>query len=110
MERTESDFKQRVESVVLQIPEGRVMTYGQIAAICGNARAARIVGGIAHFGDPELPWHRVVNKKGGLAAGYPGGRHAHAQHLVSEGLTISPDHYIDDMSGRLWSPMEATGE
>ena len=39
-------FRQRVEAVVRDIPEGRVMTYGQIAALCGNARAARIVGGI----------------------------------------------------------------
>jgi alkylated DNA nucleotide flippase Atl1 len=80
------------------------MTYGQIAAMCGNARAARIVGGIAHFGDPDLPWQRVVNKKGGLAAGYPGGRSAHAEHLRAEGLEISADHYVVDMSERLWSP------
>ena len=39
-----------IESLVAQIPRGRVMTYGQLAALCGNARAARIVGGIAHFG------------------------------------------------------------
>jgi alkylated DNA nucleotide flippase Atl1 len=86
------------------------MTYGQIAAICGNARAARIVGGIAHFGDPELPWQRVVNKKGGLAAGYPGGRRAHAQHLIQEGVSISPDHYVEEMSDRLWSPTEISDE
>lgn len=89
-----------------QIPRGRVMTYGQLAALCGNARAARIVGGIAHFGDPALPWQRVVNKKGGLAAGYPGGRQAHAQHLRAEGVEISGDYYVIDMSNRLWRPHE----
>ena len=47
------------------------MTYGQLAALCGNARAARIVGGIAHFGDPGLPWQRVVNKRGGLGGRLP---------------------------------------
>ena len=64
------------------------MTYGQLAALCGNARAARIVGGIAHFGDPDLPWQRVVNKQGGLASGYPGGRTCHAKHLESEGVEV----------------------
>jgi methylated-DNA-protein-cysteine methyltransferase-like protein len=106
MDNIESKFKDRVEDLVSQIPRGRVMTYGQIAAICGNARAARIVGGIAHFGDPELPWQRVVNVKGGLASGYPGGRKAHAEHLTAEGVIITPDHYVKDMQNYLWSPNE----
>jgi methylated-DNA-protein-cysteine methyltransferase-like protein len=49
-----SSFSERVEDIVRQIPKGRLMTYGQIAALCGNARAARIVGSIAHFGNPEM--------------------------------------------------------
>lgn len=80
------------------------MTYGQIAALCGNARASRIVGGIAHFGDPELPWQRVVNRKGGLAAGYPGGRVAHAAHLLQEGVEVDDEYYIKDMHLLLWYP------
>ncbi len=85
------DFAERVRLIVAKIPKGRVMTYGQLAALAGNARAARIVGGIAHFGDPELPWHRVVNKRGGLASGYPGGRNAHAEHLRAEGVEVFDD-------------------
>lgn len=80
------------------------MTYGQLAAICGDARAARIVGGIAHFGDPDLPWQRVVNKKGGLASGYPGGRYAHAEHLRAEGVKITEDYYVEEMEKVLWQP------
>lgn len=49
-----SDFKAEVYKLVAQIPPGRVMTYGQIAALCGKPRAARIVGGIAHFGPTHL--------------------------------------------------------
>lgn len=85
-----------------QIPAGRVMTYGQLAALCGNARAARIVGGIAHFGDPALPWQRVVNKQGGLAAGYPGGRTAHGRHLEAEGVMVT-DHKVN-VQELLWWP------
>ena len=83
------------------------MTYGQIAALCGNARAARIVGGIAHFGDPELPWHRVVNKSGGLAAGYPGGREAHKKHLQSEGIVVLPNNKVN-VESLLWNPSRNT--
>jgi len=95
-------FRERVEAIVAQIPQGRVMTYGQLAALCGNARAARIVGGVAHFGDSALPWQRVVNKSGGLAAGYPGGRHGHAEHLRSEGVTVVNDAV--DVQSLLWWP------
>jgi methylated-DNA-protein-cysteine methyltransferase-like protein len=97
-------FAQRVEAIVRQIPKGRVMTYGQIAALCGNARAARIVGGVAHFGDPELPWQRVVNKSGGLASGYPGGRAGHAEHLKAEGFEIDEDYKIVGLGEVLWNP------
>lgn len=99
-------FAERVQALVAQIPKGRVMTYGQLAALCGNARAARIVGGIAHFGDPDLPWQRVVNKKGGLAAGYPGGRTGHKAHLEAEGVEVIDDegNYYVDIDKLIWSP------
>lgn len=100
-------FRERVEAVVAQIPRGRVMTYGQIAALCGNARAARIVGGTAHFGDPALPWQRVVNKFGGLASGYPGGHHGHKQVLEAEGIKVSDDMRVD-VEALLWWPHEGT--
>jgi methylated-DNA-protein-cysteine methyltransferase-like protein len=99
----EPGFRERVEAIVAQIPRGRVMTYGQLAALCGNARAARIVGGIAHFGDPDLPWQRVVNKKGGLAAGYPGGRQEHQSVLEAEGVKVS-DRGEVDLERLLWWP------
>ena len=101
----DSNFRQRVESLVAQIPPGQVMTYGQLAALCGNARAARIVGGIAHFGDPDLPWQRVVNKQGGLASGYPGGRAGHKAQLESEGITVSEDYKIN-VEELLWWPQQ----
>jgi methylated-DNA-protein-cysteine methyltransferase-like protein len=102
----DKNFKKRIEAIVAQIPKGRVMTYGQLAALCGNARAARIVGGIAHFGDPNLSWQRVVNKKGGLAAGYPGGRSAHKEHLETEGVAVQGGYgnYYVNVEELLWSP------
>lgn len=103
MQPVDPNFRERVEAIVSQIPKGRVMTYGQLAALCGNARAARIVGGIAHFGDPDLPWQRVVNKQGGLASGYPGGRQGHKAHLEAEGVTVTEDYTVD-VRNLLWWP------
>jgi methylated-DNA-protein-cysteine methyltransferase-like protein len=97
------NFRQRVEAIVAQIPQGRVMTYGQLAALCGNARAARIVGGIAHFGDPKLPWQRVVNKQGGLASGYPGGWQGHRAALEAEGYEVSGEYQVN-VTSLLWWP------
>lgn len=97
------DFAAHVTHLVSNIPQGRVMTYGQIAALCGNVRAARIVGGIAHFGDPGVPWHRVVNKQGGLANGYPGGKYGQKEALEAEGVEVS-DNLTVEVSALLWKP------
>jgi len=102
-EGVEPGFRNSVELLVAQIPELRVMTYGQIAALCGSPRAARIVGGIAHFGYPALPWQRVVNKQGGLANGYPGGKEGHKQVLEGEGFSVNEDYTIE-IGKYLWQP------
>lgn len=69
-----------------QVPYGRVTTYGDLAGLAGHANASRIVGGIAHYGDPNQPWHRLVNRFGGLASGFRGGREAQQQMLEQEGI------------------------
>ena len=105
VETAEQGFQKSVYALVRQIPKGRVMTYGQLAALAGSPRAARMVGGIAHFGDPDLPWQRVVNKQGGLASGYPGGRSSHAEHLRAEGVEVSDDYYVD-VTRLIWWPQD----
>ncbi|MCA9342597.1 MGMT family protein [Candidatus Saccharibacteria bacterium] len=102
MSGQEATFRSKVESMVAQIPEGRIMTYGQLASLCGHPRAARIVGGIAHFGDPKLPWQRVVNKHGGLASGFPGGKNGHKQVLEQEGFKVKD--FKVDVERLLWWP------
>ena len=97
----DDSFKDRVYELVGQIPKGRVMTYGDIAALCGQAHASRIVGGLAHFGPTELPWHRVVNRFGDCAAGYYGGKEGHKQALEQEGFTVV-NYRITDFAERRW--------
>ncbi len=99
----DGEFRDRVYALVSQIPEGRLMTYGDIATLCGSPNAARMVGGIAHFGPMELPWHRVVNRFGGLAAGYYGGKLGHQQVLEQEGFEVE-DFVIVDFAKRRWLP------
>ena len=64
----------RIYELMVQLPDDKVTTYGDLAAFAGHPYAARRVGEIAHGGPEELPWHRLVNCKGGLAVGFPGGR------------------------------------
>ena len=97
-------LREEVVAIVRSIPRGRLMTYGQIAALAGHPRAARMVGGIAHYGDPELPWQRVVNKQGNLASGYPGGRTCHQQALAREGVEIKD--FRAPIESLIWWPKE----
>jgi methylated-DNA-protein-cysteine methyltransferase-like protein len=103
MSRVDADFKERVYALVATIPKGRVMTYGQLAVLSGAAWAAWEVGQIAHTGPSDLPWQRVVNKQGGLASGYPGGKAGHKRDLEAEGVPVSVD-FTCNVQELLWSP------
>lgn len=97
------DFRAAVYDIVSRIPEGRVVTYGDIAAAAGHPHAARQVGGLAHFGPTELPWHRVVNRLGECASGYYGGKEGHKQALETEGFAVK-GYRIVDFEKRRWRP------
>ena len=108
MSRVDEAFKNRVYELVAQIPKGRVMTYGQIAALAGAAWAAWEVGQIANHGPEDLPWQRVVNKQGGLARGWPnGGVNGHRAALEADGVEVSDDYKVD-IGKLLWNPNQAT--
>lgn len=104
MSRVDSEFKNRIYEIVARIPQGKVMTYGQLAALAGAAWAAWEVGQIAHLGPTDLPWQRVVNKQGGLASGYiPGGRDGHKKDLEAEGVAVDEDYKVK-VDELLWWP------
>lgn len=99
-----SEFRRDVELLMAKVPAGQVTTYGDIAALAGHPYAARIVGGMAHYGDPELPWHRLVNRFGGLASGYHGGRRTQQEHLESEGITCT-NYVVNNFEEIRWRPL-----
>jgi len=103
MNEVSHDFKARIEGLIRMVPEGSVTTYGDLASLAGSPRAARIVGGVAHYGDQALPWHRLVNRYGGLASGFHGGREVQAQLLANEGVQCT-DHIVDSFDLIRWKP------
>jgi methylated-DNA-protein-cysteine methyltransferase-like protein len=104
-----SEFNDKVYEIVRRIPYGRVMTYGQVAALLGIPRAARAVGWALHAVPPgaAVPCQRVVNRNGGLAAGYGwGGQAAHKMDLVVEAVEIRDDFTVD-LKKYQWWPEES---
>lgn len=84
-----NSFTNEVIQIIKMIPKGQVMTYGQIAAYAGNPRGARQVSRILHSMTQKynLPWHRVINSKGGISLTGENG-FVQAQMLISEGVVV----------------------
>ena len=82
---------EKIYDVVRQIPRGRVATYGQVAAMAGNPRWARVVGYALHVNpNPEhIPCFRVVNRNGEVSKAFAfGGENMQIQLLQSEGVQV----------------------
>jgi methylated-DNA-protein-cysteine methyltransferase related protein len=90
-------FFKQVYAVVRTIPRGKVLTYGQIAALLGSPYMARQVGWAMHGCPKGLPWQRVVGAGGkilvnSLSAG--GGALLQRRLLELEGVHFA-GHRID---------------
>ncbi|MDN6466734.1 MAG: MGMT family protein [Bifidobacterium crudilactis] len=101
----ELNFSQRVYEVVRRIPEGTVATYGQVAALAGNPRNARIVGYALHV-NPEpgvIPCHRVVFRDGSLAPGFAfGGPERQRELLEAEHVRFIPEGGAEAAGAQGW--------
>jgi methylated-DNA-protein-cysteine methyltransferase-like protein len=60
-------FAPAVYALLRRVPRGRVVTYGQVAALVGRPRAPRAVGGAMRDCPDDVPWHRVVNAQGAIS-------------------------------------------
>ncbi len=90
-------FTMQVIRIIKAIPQGKVMTYGQIAAYAGNPRGARQVSRILHSmsGKHELPWFRVVNSQGKVSLQEGAGGELQTALLISEGVVFDLHNAID---------------
>ena len=97
------NFFNRVYDIVRQIPEGKVMTYGQVADEIGTKDARRVGQALhANKDSSNIPCHRVVNKDGRLAPGYAfGGPNEQRNRLLSEGVKFVDDNHVDLKSSML---------
>jgi methylated-DNA-protein-cysteine methyltransferase-like protein len=62
--------ERRIVDVLMALREGEVTTYGDVAAVAGYPKQARLVGRILQTTGAEVPWWRVVNATGRLVPGH----------------------------------------
>ena len=90
-------FTMGVISIIKEIPESKVMTYGQIAKCAGNPRAARQVVRILHSMSEKynLPWHRVINAKGEIGIKNPDLLAVQVFALEREGIVVTEGNRVN---------------
>ena len=87
----------RIYEVVKKIPKGNVASYGQVAALAGNKRWARVVGYALHANpDPNnIPCYRVVTKDGRVSSAFAfGGENRQIQLLKDDGVRFKDGKVI----------------
>lgn len=99
-------FFKKVYQVAVQIPYGRVTSYGAIANYLGSPKSARMVGwamNASHL-NPDIPAHRVVNRKGLLTGKHHfEGTNLMQQLLESEGVEVI-ENQIQEFDKLFWDP------
>ena len=88
---------EKIYDVVCQIPKGTVATYGQVAALAGNRRRARVVGYALHVNpDPDrIPCYRVVTKDGRVSSAFAfGGENKQVELLQADGVEFENGHVV----------------
>ncbi|HEY7215452.1 MAG TPA: MGMT family protein [Thermoanaerobaculia bacterium] len=105
--RSPKDALAKIYAIIQRIPHGKVATYGQVAALAGLPRRARMVGA-ALRNTPEdlsLPWQRVINAQGTVSrrAGL-GVEEGYQRHLLEEEGVVFDKHGRIDLERFRWEP------
>lgn len=88
MKKLKNSFTQAVYEVVKKIPEGRVLTYQEVAKRAGRPKAYRAVGNVLNRNfDPNIPCHRVI-RSDGKTGGYNRGAEQKAKLLRFEAKRV----------------------
>ena len=86
-----------VYALVRQVPPGKVVTYGQVAALLGQPQAARAVGYALRFlpAGTDVPWHRVINHRGQISLRTP------PESPLVQRLLLEEEGVVFDAEGRV---------
>jgi len=95
-----------VHTLVRQIPRGKVMSYGQVAACCPPLTARQVGRIMAGALDDDIPWWRVVGSDGSLRIHKRDPMLAQLQkaYLQSEGVQFTPDGRVQMTPEQLADP------
>ena len=104
----QTPFTLKIYEIARRIPKGKVATYGQLAALAGNAKAARAVGmAMRHNPDvPKTPCHRVVGA-GGALIGYSAGMGIHTKRKMLEAEGVAFNGIRVNLLKSQWHPNRA---
>ncbi len=99
-------FTEKVFMCVKKVPKGKVVSYGQVAAMVGKPQSARAVGWALRTLDPSnmsVPWWRVVNQKGFLSikGNFTATKNLQKSLLEKEEVKVSKG-YILNMKKHNW--------
>jgi methylated-DNA-protein-cysteine methyltransferase related protein len=101
---------EKVYRIVLRIPRGRVMTYGQIARLLEDRYSPRLIGWAMHATPDDgraIPWHRVINSRGGISTGRLLLNEPQLQQLLLEAEGVVFDERGQcNLKVHQWSPRE----
>jgi methylated-DNA-protein-cysteine methyltransferase-like protein len=92
-----SPFKDRVIQIIRMIPQGRVASYGQVAAYAGLPRAAREVGWTLRDSKEDMPWWRVLNNAGKISidGNMSADKTLQRKLLEGDGIEVADDFTLD---------------
>lgn len=99
-------FFEQVFEVAKLIPKGRVTSYGDIANFLGTKSSARMVGWAmnAAHSMPDIPAHRVVNRKGMLSGKMHFSTPTKMEELLKKEKVLVVDDQIVDFEKKRWDP------
>ncbi|MFB6347724.1 MAG: MGMT family protein [bacterium] len=91
-----TDFQERLFSALEDVPEGKVVTYGQIASMAGSSGAARAAGSaMKKEVAADYPCWRVVGSDGSLHESAVGGPEEQRTRLEDEGVSFKDENTVD---------------
>lgn len=98
-----TEFTEKIIWYIQNIPRGKVLTYGGVAALAGNPGAARQVSWVlrSYTEKLSLPWFRVINSTGGISIKNIQGYTLQKTLLEKDGIVFNEKEKVD-LKAYMW--------